>query len=47
MIIDIQNIQLPFNQENFDKLYEQRPTKESSSVSMVIYQKAQANFHDR
>jgi hypothetical protein len=27
---------LPFSQENFDKLYEQRPTKESSSISMVI-----------
>jgi hypothetical protein len=27
---------LPFNQENFDKLYEQRPMKSALSVSLVI-----------
>jgi hypothetical protein len=28
---------LPFNQENFETLYKQRPTESSSSVSLVIY----------
>ena len=28
---------LPFNEENFQNLYEQRPTESSSSVSMVIW----------
>ena len=28
---------LPFNEENFDNLYSQRPAKESSSVSLVIW----------
>jgi hypothetical protein len=28
---------LPFNEENFQNLYKQRPTESSSSVSMVIY----------
>jgi hypothetical protein len=28
---------LPFNEENFQKLYDQRPTESSSSVSMSIY----------
>jgi hypothetical protein len=28
---------LPFNQENFDQLYEQRPLKSALSVSLVIY----------
>jgi hypothetical protein len=27
---------LPFNEKNFENLYNQRPTKDSSSVSMVI-----------
>ena len=28
---------LPFNEENFDNLYNQRPEKESSSVNLVIW----------
>ena len=28
---------LPFNEENFQNLYKQRPTESSSSVSMVIW----------
>jgi hypothetical protein len=28
---------LPFNQENFDKLYEQRPQKSALSVTLAIY----------
>ena len=28
---------LPFNEENFQNLYKQRPTESSSSVRMVIY----------
>jgi hypothetical protein len=28
---------LPFNQENFESLYKQRPTESSSSVSLVIF----------
>ena len=28
---------LPFNEENFENLYKQRPTESSSSVSMVIW----------
>ena len=28
---------LPFNENNFDNLYNQKPTKDSSSVSLVIY----------
>jgi hypothetical protein len=31
---------LQFNQENFDKLYEQRPTKSALSVSLSIYAEA-------
>jgi hypothetical protein len=31
---------LPFNQENFDKLYEQRPLKSAFSVTLVIYAEA-------
>jgi hypothetical protein len=29
---------LPFNQENFDNLYKQKATEDSSSVTMIIYQ---------
>jgi hypothetical protein len=28
---------LPFNEENFESLYKQRPTESSSSVTMVIF----------
>ncbi|MGA9295792.1 MAG: hypothetical protein WBV72_00135 [Nitrososphaeraceae archaeon] len=28
---------LPFNEENFQNLYKQRPTESSSSVSMVMW----------
>jgi hypothetical protein len=38
---------LPFNEKNFENLYNQRPTKDSSSVSMVYWQKVQVRGLDK